>query len=134
MSISSQSTQQKFPYGYDQVFDSVIAMIPQIEFSLKSQDRTIGRVTASTGMSLFSWGENLTIVVEKVDSTTTSVGIESALKLGINVGGAHRHSKNFNKLIEAISEHLSKKKPSLSNSSRFSPDNDDGGIPTYKLD
>ncbi len=106
MSFASQGTQQKFPFPFDAVFDGVVAVMPTIGFSLKSRDPVIGRITASTGMSLFSWGENLTIVVEKVDDGSTLVAIESALKVGINVAGAHRHAKNFNKLIEALSSYL----------------------------
>ncbi len=106
MSFDRQGTQQKFPFSYEAVFDGVVAMIPAIGFKLKSQDRVIGRVTASTGMSLFSYGENLTIVVEKINDGNTLVAIESALKVGINVTGGHRHTKNFNKLIDALSRHL----------------------------
>jgi hypothetical protein len=80
-----------------------------IGFNLKSQDKVIGRVTASAGMSLFSWGENITVVVERVDENTTLLAIESGLKLGINVAGAHRHQKNFDKIIEALSSHLQSK-------------------------
>lgn len=109
MSIASQSTQQKFPFPYDDVFNGVVAAIPHIGFSLKSHDRVIGRVTASTGMSLFSYGENLTIIVEKIDENSTLVGIESALKVGMNVAGAHRHAKNFNMLIESVSSYLQAK-------------------------
>lgn len=106
MSFANQGTQQKFPFPYDSVFDAVVAVIPQIGFSLKSQDKVIGRVTATTGMSLFSYGENLTIIIEKVDENSTMVAIESALKVGFNLTGGHQHAKNFNKLVEAISAHL----------------------------
>lgn len=106
MSIASQATQQKFPFSYDAVFDGLVKVIPNIGMSIKSQDKVIGRITASAGMSLFSYGENLTIVVEKIDDNSTMIGIESALKLGINLAGAHRHQKNFNKIISALSQHL----------------------------
>jgi hypothetical protein len=106
MSLSSQSTQQKFPFPYDAVFDGLVSVIPQAGFKLKSQDKVIGRITASTGVSLFSWGENLTIVVEKIDDRSTLVGIESGLKVGINLAGVHRHAKNFDKLIAVLSAHL----------------------------
>ena len=109
MSFASQGTQQKLPFHYNDVFDALVASIPSIGFSLKSHDRVIGRIIASTGMSLFSWGENLTIIVEKIDDNTTLVAIESALKVGINVAGAHRHAKNFNRLIEAVSSHLQRR-------------------------
>jgi len=106
MSISSQNTQQKFPFAYDNVFDGVVASIPKTGFSLKSQDRVIGRITASTSMSIFSWGENITIIVEKIDEKNTMVAIESAMKLGMNVAGVHRHAYNFEKLIKAVSSYL----------------------------
>ena len=80
--------------------------MPNIGMSVKNHDRVIGRITASSGMSLFSWGENITVVVEKVDEDSCVVGIESALKVGFNVGGAHRHQKNFDRIITALSKKL----------------------------
>ena len=104
--MSSQSTQQKFPFKYEDVFDKLILVLPQIGFKVKSSDRVIGRVTASAGMSLFSWGENLTIIVEKTEENQTLVAMESALKVGVNLAGLHRHQKNFNKIIETLSAAL----------------------------
>jgi len=115
MSISSQGAQQKFPFAYDDVFDGLIEVIPKTGFKLKSSDKLIGRISASTGWSLLSYGENITIVVEKVDDEKTIVGIDSALKVGINVAGAHRHTKNFNKIIESLSAHLQSSKMTISN-------------------
>ena len=66
----------------------------------------IGRITASAGSSWFSWGENITIVVERIDAATTRIAIDSSLKVGINLAGAHRHIKNFEKIIAALSSHL----------------------------
>jgi hypothetical protein len=109
MSLASQATQQKFPFKYDQVLDALVRVIPDIGFTLKSEDKVIGRVTASAGMSLFSWGENITMIVEKIDDNSTLVGIESSLKLGANIAGAHRHQKNFDKIIQALSSHLQSK-------------------------
>jgi len=97
---------RQFPFDYDSVFDGIIAVMPQLGFGLKSQDRVIGRITAGTGMSLLSYGENVTIVVERIDDNKTMVAIESALKVGTNLFGSHRHAKNFNRLIEALSSHL----------------------------
>lgn len=64
MSISSQATQQNFPFSYDAVFDGLTEVITKVGFKLKSADKVIGRISASTGMSLFSYGENLTLVIE----------------------------------------------------------------------
>lgn len=109
MSFASQSTKQKFPFSYDAVFNGLIKAIPSVGMKIKSQDRRIGRITASTGMSLFSYGENLTVVVEKIDDQATMVGIESALKYGTNITGAPRHQRNFDKIISALSQLLQRK-------------------------
>jgi hypothetical protein len=51
MSIASQATQQKFPFSYEAVFDGLAEVIPSVGMRLKSQDKVIGRITASAGMS-----------------------------------------------------------------------------------
>jgi hypothetical protein len=106
VSIASQGTEQKFPFPYDDVFDGIVSVLPRIRFKLKSKDKVIGRISASTGASAFSWGENITIVVEKLGERDTLVSIASNLKVGMNVAGSHRHAKNFDKLIQALSSYL----------------------------
>ena len=106
MSFASQATQQKFPFPYDAVIQGLASVLPHIGLKVKSVDPVIGRISASAGMSLFSWGENVTIVIERVEDNVTLVAMESALKVGFNAGGAHRHAKNFNKIIEALSRYL----------------------------
>lgn len=108
MGFASQSTQQKFPFPYEKVFDGLLVAIPSCGMSVKSSDKVIGRITASAGISLLSWGENVAIRVEKIDDSSTLVSIESSLKLGMNVAGAHRHQKNFDKIIAELSTHLQK--------------------------
>ena len=106
MSIASQATQQRFPFAYDAVFDGLVTVLPRIGFSIANQDKVIGRVSAKTGMSLLSWGENITIVVQKIDEADSLVGIESSLKVGFNLAGAHRHSKNCEQVVLALSQYL----------------------------
>lgn len=106
LSLASQSTNQRFPFAYDNVFANLLDVLDDLGMSVKSKDKVIGRVTASTGMSLFSWGENLTIVLQREGEGSTIVGIDSSLKLGTNIAGAHRHHKNFEKIISALSSRL----------------------------
>lgn len=106
MSFASQTRQQAFPFSREQVLDAVVAVIPALGMKLRTQDRLIGRVTASTGMSMFSYGENITVAVQALDPASSSVTVASDLKVGLNIGGAQRHSKNFNDIIEAVSSHL----------------------------
>ncbi|MBZ0190102.1 MAG: hypothetical protein K8F34_00250 [Candidatus Kuenenia stuttgartiensis] len=104
--MTHQSTQQKLPFSYEVVFNAIITVLPSIRFRLKYKNKDIGRITANTGMSLFSMGECITILVEKVDDNKTTLTIESALKFGSSIFAHHRHTKNFNRLIKALSEYL----------------------------
>ena len=69
----------------------------------------IGRITVSASMSLLSFGENIVITVESIDNKSSIVGIESALKVGVNAAGASRHQKNFNYIISSLSRNLQEK-------------------------
>lgn len=52
----TQSTQQTFPFSYDQVFDGLVRVLPASGMKIKSKDKVIGRITASTGMSPYVLG------------------------------------------------------------------------------
>jgi hypothetical protein len=108
MSFASQGTQQKFPYAYNDVYKALLEAIPECKMEVKSSDKKIGRITASAGISLLSWGENIAIVVEKISAKSTLVAIESSLKAGFNYVGSHRHQQNFEKIIMKTSEILQK--------------------------
>lgn len=106
MSFASQSTQQVFPFPADIAYEKLLEAIPEVGMSVKQKDDTLRRVSVSAGMSLFSWGENVSIVVNTNGDDSCVVGIDSSLKLGVNVTGAHRHQKNFDKIIFALSNKL----------------------------
>lgn len=103
MKSTNEEHQQLISFPYNEVFDAVIIVIPKIDFNIKTQDRSTGRIQIRTSMSLLSWGENLTIFVEKIDDKNTLVRIEPTLKFS---GGFHRHIANFNKLVKAFSTYL----------------------------
>jgi hypothetical protein len=106
MSIASLTTQQKLPFRYDAVFDGLVKVLTATGMIVTTKNKVIGRINATAGMSLFSRGKNLTLVVEKIDESNAVVGIESSLKPGVNLNGAHRHQKNFNKIIHELSQLL----------------------------
>jgi len=106
MSFASQSTQQLFPYPAEVTYEKLLEAIPDAGMSVKQKDDLLRRVSVSSGMSLFSWGENVSIVVNPESDTSCVVGIDSSLKLGINLTGAHKHQKNFDKIIYSLSNKL----------------------------
>ncbi|MDU2940139.1 MAG: hypothetical protein E7B59_13330 [Enterobacteriaceae bacterium] len=106
MSFANQSTQQAFPFPADIAYEKLLEAIPEVGMSVKQKDESLRRVSVSAGMSLFSWGENVSIVVNSDGEKSCVVGIDSSLKFGANVTGAHRHQKNFDKIIYALSTKL----------------------------
>lgn len=106
MSLASQSTQQKMPYPAGVVYEKLLEAIHRVGMSIKQKDEMLKRVSVSTGMSMFSWGENVSIVVNDIDDKTSVVSIDSSLKLGVNLAGAHKHQKNFDKIIYSLSDIL----------------------------
>jgi hypothetical protein len=107
---------QRFPYTYDQVFAGLLKVLPQNGFKVKSQDKDIGRIECSAGASLFSWGENISISVEDLDSYSTRLDIHSGLKVqGTRQAlftGEGRNTRNVTVIISALSNYLkTQKKP-----------------------
>lgn len=106
MSIGSQATEQKFQFPKEVVLEALKDVLPSIDMQIAKIDMFIGRIEASAGMSAFSWGEKISVIVDEIDPGTSIVRIESSLKVGGNIPGNHRHHKNFSKIIFSLSEYL----------------------------
>lgn len=107
---------QRFPYTYDQVFSGLLRVLPQNGFTVKSHDKDIGRIECSSGASLFSWGENISITVEEIDPCSARVNIQSGLKLqGTRQAlftAEGKNAKNISIIISALTNYLkTQKKP-----------------------
>jgi len=109
MGLINSNTQQQFPFPADAVFNAVLKAAPGAGFKITGSDPVIGRIYASTGMSLLSWGENVTIVVQPTGAGGSVLGIESELKVAFNLFGGIKHSANFNNLINAVSAQLQRR-------------------------
>lgn len=106
MSFSNQSTRQQLPYPADWVYQALIEILPDIQMTINFQDATQRRIFASTGWSLFSWGENISIDVRDIDAQHAEVFIESKPKMNINFTAGPRHKKNFARIFEALHQKL----------------------------
>jgi len=109
MSYTNQSTQQRFPFPYDTVYRGLLRVISNLGMDIEDHDKTIGRIKVYTSISMLSWGENLTIIAEKIDDSSTLVKIESSLAVSINVAGAYKHQQNFEQIISSLSKLLRRK-------------------------
>ncbi len=106
MSINTAETTQSFPFGYEKVFDGLIAVLGPAGFQVTSSDRVIGRILATAGMSSFSWGENITLRVERESDSSTRVVVQSNLKVGFNLTGSGKNAQNAERIIGALSHFL----------------------------
>jgi hypothetical protein len=101
---------QRFPYTHEQVFTGLLKVLPQNGFKIKSQDNNIGRIECSSGASLLSCGENISISIEEIDPYTTRVEIHSGLKLQGTRQAIFtregRNAKNVSVIISALSNYL----------------------------
>jgi hypothetical protein len=101
---------QRFRYTYEQVFAGLLKILPQNGFTVKSQDKNIGRIECSSGMSLLSWGENISISIEEIDAYSARVEIHSGLKLqGTRQAiftGEGRNARNVSVIVSALSNYL----------------------------
>jgi len=105
---------QRFPYSYEQVFSGLSVVLQRIDFTIRSYDKDIGRIECSSGMSLLSWGENISITVEEIDSDHTRVNIQSGLKVTGRqavITAEGRNAKNVSKIISALSSYLKSRYP-----------------------
>lgn len=93
------------------VFKAVMAAAPNIDgLSLDGADEISGRLTFKAGVSLASWGENISVQLISLAPTQTKLQVLSTPKTGIMFGGANDFGKNrinIEKIISAVSKELS---------------------------
>ena len=96
----SEAAQQAFKYPAEEVFNAAVKASKKAEWNVKDADKDLMRISLSTGMSLFSWGENMSLRIEAEGDGSSRMFMESSLKMGGNLAGNHRHRKNFDKICK----------------------------------
>jgi hypothetical protein len=115
MALLDHEGSAEFPYHKDDVFDALVAAIPQISgMKLDAQDKLAGRILAKAGVTLFSWGENIPIALSETAQGRTRVSVTSTPKTGLMFGGAFdmgKNRQNIENVLSAASKILSAKPP-----------------------
>lgn len=106
MGVGDQAREQRFPFSAEVVFAQLQSVLPQLGFKVREVDTLLCRITASTGVSLMSWGENLALAVNAQEENTCVLRIDSGVKIGMNFTGSHRNSKNIDTVIGGLSRAL----------------------------
>lgn len=98
-------------YSKEQVLTAIEMAIPGMNgMRLERVDRIAGHVVVKTGVSLFSWGENISLSVSEIAPRKTRISILSSPKTGILLGGAFdmgKNRRNIENIIEVVSAVLS---------------------------
>lgn len=95
----------EFPVNKTKVFDAICKAVPKIKgMEIANADKLSGRILVKSGISLFSWGENIPIQLIQVSKNRTKVSITSSPKTGIMFGGAFDMGKNRKNIEEILSE------------------------------
>lgn len=121
MSHLGKSMTTKFKFSYEDVFNGLANAIKNVGFSLKSKNFDNGHIVASTGISLFSWGEDINIYITEIDDNNTSVRFSSDLKVSLNFAATNKHEENFHKIIIYLNKYLDEVyyKAQINNKSSF---------------
>lgn len=123
MSFNVAETRHSFPFAYDRVYDGLLLVLSPAGFKVKLEDRGTGRVTASAGVSAFSWGENLVLQVQRRDDGTTDLFVQSKLWLILNVTAITKNRKNGERVIGALSNFLQDANSNVADSIAAAPSN-----------
>ena len=92
-----------FSAPYQQTFDAVVQTLPLSKFTVNAADPANGTIQASSGLSMGSWGETISLRVGAVDAATTTVTVESGAKFGMTYG---KNKRNVAKILDALSAAL----------------------------
>lgn len=107
MSIVDHNQSFQVPYSCKDTYTALQEAIAGLSgFRIDRCDDSLMTVYVKAGVSLFSWGENITVSIQEALGGGSVVSILSTPKTGAMLGGAMDMGKN-RKNIEAISKALS---------------------------
>ena len=88
------------PHPYNEVFRTIVALLPENKMKLVSADEAQGIIKARTKANLITWGENITVRLGSPDAgATTTMVIKSTLRFGLARGVNAK--KNFATITNA---------------------------------
>ena len=115
MGMVDHESRIQLAYAPQDVYKALKECVTKLDgFQLDSVDDRMLIVHIKAGMSLFSWGENITATIYPRADGASEVSVLSAPKTGIMFGGAMdmgKNRRNINTILTSLSEALSAYKP-----------------------
>ncbi len=97
---------KSFDVPYSKVFEACKIAITKCGYKIETDNEHTGIVRASTSFTIFSWGEDVTIEVKKINGNTTNVTVESSPKAQLFDWG--KSPENENRIIKYLGELLNR--------------------------
>lgn len=102
----ASSYRQTFARPAPDVYAALIAVLPMLDYKIKSQNDDLMRLLFSAGMSAFSVGETMTIAVVDEGEKRSALELDGELKMSSNILAKGRVLKHFDRIASAVSAQL----------------------------
>ena len=93
-------------HNYETVFNKCKLALKKLDINIDSENKAKGIITASTGTSLLSWGEDIRISIKNIGASKTKISVTSGSRSQLISWG--KNSENETKIINTIIEKLNK--------------------------
>ena len=107
MSLADHTQEVVVDFAWEKVFSAVEKAIPNIKgMNIDSVNKITKTISIKAGISLFSWGENLTVTITPLEGDKTKVSILSTPKTGMLGGDMGKNRKNISMIFDEMSKYL----------------------------
>lgn len=104
---SNQARELVITHNMEKTTEIVLKAIHDVKsFKIKKVDSEENIIYVNVRMSMFSWGERLTVYLNKMDDNKTQLSFNSKSKLGTEIAANSKNKKNIEKLINAINQYI----------------------------
>ena len=94
-------------YNIETVYDAVLNAVAGLSgFKVLNENRATHVININVSLSMFSWGETMTVSLNPLSEMQTQVFISSNSKLGTEIAGKSKNRKNVEKLVNALNSIL----------------------------
>ena len=106
MALASSELNAVYNFDINVVYSAVACAGQGLKYKVTYADPNAHVLKFDVPMSLFSWGEHITVQLYEINGGRTSVIFNSASNLGTEITASSKNKKNIQKLIAAIPQHL----------------------------
>ncbi len=96
--------QKTFNQSFSKVYDACLDTLDELDITVDSENKQIGIIKASTESTLLSWGEEIKIILEKVEASKTKVIVKSEATAQVFSWG--KNDKNEASILKYLSNQL----------------------------